>query len=132
MGEEIAFTEQNMNAFSEQITSAGIDVHVILVSGQKDGLPPIPHLDGVCIGAPLGSGSCPADTNAPGYAHIVQPLNDGDMLQQYINAYPMYKQYLQRMVTRHASSCTSMLTPSASSDMNFWSELIDWRRSGAW
>jgi hypothetical protein len=96
MGEEIGFTEQNMNAFSEQITSAGIDVRVVLVSSPKDGMPLIPvHLDGVCIAAPLGSGNCPADSNPPRYVHIPQPHTDGDMLQNYIDTYPMYKEYLR-------------------------------------
>jgi hypothetical protein len=96
MGEEILFTEQNMNAFSQQITGAGIDVRVVMVSTLKDGMPLIPvHLDGVCIAAPLGSGSCPADSNPPRYVHIVQPNTDGDLLQNFINTYPMYKEYLR-------------------------------------
>jgi hypothetical protein len=96
MGEEIAFTEENMNAFSEQITSAGIDVRVIMVSTVKDGMPLFPvHLDGVCIAAPLGSGTCPEDSRPPQYVHILQPNNDGDLLQNYINTYPMYKEYLR-------------------------------------
>jgi hypothetical protein len=96
MVEEIGFTEQNMNAFSQQIASAGIDARVIVISGLKDGMPPfLVNVDGVCIGAPLGSGSCPADTKAPGYVHIAQHLANWDMLQFYVDLYPMYKQHLR-------------------------------------
>lgn len=96
MGEEIEFTEQNMNAFSQQITDAGIDVHVILISGAQDGMQAVPiYLDGVCIAAPLGSASCPDDSKPPSYVHIPQPNTDGDLLQNYVNTYSMYKQYLR-------------------------------------
>ena len=96
MGEEIGFTEANMNAFSQQVADAGIDARVILISGPKDGMPAVPvHLDGVCIAPPLGSGSCPADSNPPAYIHVPQPLTDWDMLQSYIDLYPMYRQYLR-------------------------------------
>jgi hypothetical protein len=95
MGEEIAFTEENMNAFSQRISAAGIDVHVILVAGPRDGVPTGIYVDGVCIGAPLGSGNCPDDSNAPTYVHIPQLMADWDILQNYIATYPMYKQYLR-------------------------------------
>lgn len=96
MAEEIAFTEENMNAFSQQITDAGIDVRVILISGPKDGMQAVPvYVEGVCIAAPLGSGSCPEDARAPSYVHIPQPLADWDILQNYIDLYPMYRQYLR-------------------------------------
>lgn len=96
MAEEIGFTEQNMNAFSQQISNAGIDVHVILISGLQDGMQEVPiYVDGVCIDAPLGTGSCPADAKPPSYAHIAHPLADWDILQGYIDTYSMYKQYLR-------------------------------------
>lgn len=96
MGEEIAFTEENMNEFSKQIASAGVDARVTLISGLKDGMQPIPiYLDGVCIAAPLGAGQCPADARPPGYVHVPQALADWDILQQYIDLYPMYQPYLR-------------------------------------
>ena len=95
MLEEIGFTEDNMNAFSQQITEAGIDVRVILISTPKDGAPPFPHVDGVCIEPPLGSGQCPTDGKSPNYLHISQPLADWDILQNYIDLYPMYREHLR-------------------------------------
>lgn len=96
MGEEIGFTEQNMNAFSQQISAAGIDVRVILISGLKDGMQPIPvYLDGVCVDSPLGAGSCPADSNPPSYFHLPHALADWDILQAYIDLYPMYRDHLR-------------------------------------
>jgi hypothetical protein len=84
-----------MNAFSDQISAAGIDAHVILIAGAKTGVPTGVFVDGVCIDAPLGGGKCPDDSNPPRYFHVDQNVADWDILQQYVNMYPTYRQYLR-------------------------------------
>lgn len=85
MGEEIAFVQTFMNAFSEQIAAAGVDPHVILIGDP----------DAICIGAPLGSGMCPEDANLPTYAHVAAPVGSNDALNVIIDTYPMWQAHLR-------------------------------------
>jgi len=93
MGEEIGFVQENMNAFSQQIIASGIDVHVILIASET-GMRP------VCIGAPLGSGTCPGDSKLPNYAHIPVNVGSHDALDQIIDTFPMYRQHLRPEATK--------------------------------
>lgn len=93
MSEEIEFTQMHMNAFSQQISASGIDVHVILIANETGQRP-------VCIGAPLGSGTCPGDSKAPNYVHIPAPVGSHDALDQIIDTFPMYRQYLRPEATK--------------------------------
>lgn len=95
MAEEVAEIQAKLNAFSEQIIASGIDVSVILISGLSgSALVPL-TVDGPCIAAPLGSGSCPADSNPPLYVHVDKPVGSWDVLDVYIAAYPEYKPHLR-------------------------------------
>jgi len=101
MVEEVAMVQENMNAFSQQIIDANIDVRVIVLSGFEvpepaEGTPPmLAEVDGPCIAPPLGSGSCPEDSNPPTYVHIEAPVGSWNVLDVYIDQYPQYKQYLR-------------------------------------
>lgn len=95
MAEEVAETQAKLNTFSEQIIASGIDVSVILLSElQGAALVPL-TVDGPCIAAPLGSGGCPDDSNAPRYVHINTPVGSWDALDVYIATYPQYKAHLR-------------------------------------
>jgi hypothetical protein len=118
MDEEIAFVRAELNAFSEQITASGVDVRIILISAAYT--PPgtsVPNNDdddandesdedaeeddnGICIDAPLGSGSCPADTNAPRYTHIPIEVGSHDALNLIIEAFPQYQSQLRPDATK--------------------------------
>jgi hypothetical protein len=104
MDEEAGFVQENMNAFSQQIIASGIDVRVILVAAEQ----PAPTMMGgglfgggdnddfgICIGAPLGSGMCPADSKPPVYTHINSEVGSNDVLSVLISAYPSYKAQLR-------------------------------------
>jgi len=121
MGEEIAFVQQNLNAFSQQIIDSGIDVRVIMLAteGSADAMgecivfwPGTPCVSiggdnfGVCIGAPLGSGTCPADSQLPSYAHIPASVGSNDVLNVFISAYPQYKSHLRPGSLKHFVSIT--------------------------
>jgi hypothetical protein len=93
MDEEIGFVQTNMNTFSQQISASGIDVHVILIANETGQRP-------VCIGAPLGSGTCPGDSKAPNYVHVPVGVGSHDALDQIIDTYPMYQQYLRPEATK--------------------------------
>src|SRR5688572_28815304 len=93
MDEEIGFVQTNMNTFSQQISASGIDVHVVLIANET-GMRP------VCIGAPLGSGTCPGDSKAPNYVHVPVGVGSHDALDQIIDTFPMYQQYLRPEATK--------------------------------
>jgi hypothetical protein len=112
MDEEIAFVRAELNAFSEQITASGVDVHIILISAAytppgapapSDGDDENDESDeseeeddnGICIDAPLGSGSCPADTRAPRYTHIAREVGSHDALELIIETFPEWQNQLR-------------------------------------
>jgi hypothetical protein len=99
MDEEIVFVQQNLNAFSQQIVDSGIDVHVIMLATEgvtmAGGLFGGDSQNAVCIGAPLGSGMCPGDSNPPSYTHVNTEVGSNDVLNVYVNAYPQYKASLR-------------------------------------
>jgi hypothetical protein len=110
MGEEIAFVQQEMNNFSQQIIDSGIDAHVILLASETDGsampmctvfFPGTPCVSiggggfGVCIAAPLGSGTCPADSKLPEYAHVNLEVGSTDALQKIVGSYAQWKPHLR-------------------------------------
>lgn len=72
MNEEMAAVRTHMNAFSQQLVDSGIDVHLVLIA-EGGG-------SGICMDAPLGSGSCPDDSAAPTYLHVPQEVGSHDAL----------------------------------------------------
>lgn len=91
MDMEIASVKANMNQFSQQIIASGIDVHVILIGDPGK----------ICIGAPLGSGSCPGDTNLPTYYHHPVGVGSSNALQRLLDEYPNYKDHLRPDAATH-------------------------------
>lgn len=90
MTAEIDFVQTYMNEFSTQITAAGIDVRVILLGA----------LGPICIGAPLGSGQCPEDSNLPAYVHVDQRVGSNDALNVIIDTYDTWAQHLRPEATK--------------------------------
>ncbi len=96
MLQETSAVRQNMNQFSDQISKAGVDARIILIA-EKFGKPPIgfgPDL-GICIDSPLGSGSCPNDTNLPGFAHVYQKVSSRNSLAIILSEFPNYRDALR-------------------------------------
>jgi len=92
MFDEAVAVQENINAFSQQITSAMIDVHVVMLAGY----PFIPGFPSVCVGAPLGTGQCPGDSKPPSFFHHPQAVvNSNDGASVFINRFPDYRQYLR-------------------------------------
>lgn len=109
---EATEVQGHMNAFAMGIIAAGIDVHVVIISDigppgfimdPNQPPPPFPFpfpvptgvSNGVCIGTPLGSGSCPDDTNLPGYLHVPVEVQSHDALFQLIMQFPNYQSSLR-------------------------------------
>jgi hypothetical protein len=112
MDEEIVFVREQLNAFSQQIVDSGIDVRIILISAEvmdPNVPPPPPSLfddddddqdNGICIGAPLGSGTCPADSNPPRYLHVPQEVASHDALNLFTQTFSTWRSQLRPNATK--------------------------------
>jgi hypothetical protein len=80
MTKEAAFVQAQMNDFSAQLETSGVDHHIILISSYPD------HNDkGICVGPPLGSGDCPnTDDNPPLYRHVDETVGSHNALAKLI------------------------------------------------
>jgi len=100
MGDENEFVKNNLNAFSQQIITSGIDARVVMLAERPLQIPipcggPIPCPPGICIDPPLGSGNCPADDNPPAYHHPDSDIGSTDALTQLVDLYPSYGNVLR-------------------------------------
>jgi hypothetical protein len=86
---EASQVQQNMNVFSSQIVNSGIDVRVVLLSS------PSGASNGICVPAPLGSGSCPGDSKAPSYLHVPLEIGSHDALNKIISSYSQWRSMLR-------------------------------------
>lgn len=103
MVEELAFVQQRLNDFSAQIAATGIDVHVVLIADPEQ----------ICIDVPLGSGTCPDDSNeAGGYMHVPTSVDSNDGLQVIVESFDQYAAFL-----RPEASKTFVLVTDDDSDV---------------
>jgi hypothetical protein len=102
MMEEALAVRNNLNAFSQQIIAAGIDVRIVVV-GERGGWIGGNPLIYVCIEPPLGAGNCPAgpDTNLPTYLHITEAVGSSDSLQVFLDTYDDWSFQLRPDSMRH-------------------------------
>jgi len=90
---ELQATEDNMNQFAATILNAGIDVHVVLIAkpGNPDDGTIFNPDPGICIGAPLATGTCPGGSKPPQYQHVEVSVGSNNALNKIIETYPNYK-----------------------------------------
>ena len=102
---EAGEVQNNMNNFATQILNQGLDVHVAVIS---EAGPPNPFggTNGVCIPPPLGSGSCPNDTNLPTYLRVDAPVASTNSLFKIIEEYPNYKPVLRQKSLKYIAVVT--------------------------
>lgn len=100
MVEEAQAVQVNINAFSQQITATGIDVHVVMLAKYPFLLKP-----GICVPAPLGSGKCPpmgSDTQLPSFwHHPLAAIESVDAAAQLVNLFSAYKFMLRPGVKKY-------------------------------
>jgi len=94
MAVEAVFVQEQLNQFSQQIISSGVDAHVVLLAMPTENGFGIP-LDPVCVAAPLGSGTCPDDNNLPGYMHLEEHVGSFDALNRLIETFPLWQSQLR-------------------------------------
>lgn len=96
MNAERKAVEAHLNAFAQQITAAGIDVHVVLIADPS----------AMCIGVPLGKGSCPGGTNLPGFLHAESYVGSHSALSAFVGQYPTYKPALRQKSLKYFTVVT--------------------------
>ncbi len=97
MEEEVVMVQDNMNGFFWQIAAAGVDPHVVLISDDSD------DSRGICIAAPLGSGSCPDDSNpSANYLHSTRSVTSHVALDRIIDTYDHNTYGWNHMLRREA------------------------------
>ncbi len=89
MTEEAIEVQNSMNAFASTIINSGIDAHVILISDDSN------NDEGICVPAPLGSGSCPNDEQLPTFRHVVQIVLSSDSLEVTLDTYSQWQDSLR-------------------------------------
>jgi hypothetical protein len=94
MTDEAGFVQASMNDFVGAIVSSGIDAHVILISADSN------DSQGICVPAPVGSGSCPGDTQPPTFVHVLQEISSSNGLERVLSTYPQWSQYLRPSATK--------------------------------
>jgi hypothetical protein len=101
MREEAVAVQENVNAFSQQITAAGIDVHVGMMAAYPciallPGTPPICGGIGICVPPPLGMGQVQCagnDSKPPNFFHHQGGIiGSRDAAAIFINLFPEYRQ----------------------------------------
>lgn len=116
MAVETEFVKSYMNQFSKKIMDSGIDVHVIVIAAAdtagaggtggtsstttRVGIDVTRRTTGICIGAPLGSGKCPDDTNPPHYFHETSQVTSFNALNLFVSTYKNWKSYLREDSTK--------------------------------
>ncbi|MBW2524327.1 MAG: hypothetical protein JRI23_09140 [Deltaproteobacteria bacterium] len=98
MRDEILWTRDNMNVFSQTVKDAGLDLRVVVIGCMLDGgCDGHDNSWGICIPEPLGAtGGCDGDppyddTNLPGYLHIDTRVPSMKGLEWVIDNYDQWK-----------------------------------------
>jgi hypothetical protein len=74
---EAGWVQSNLNSLSAQIEVSGVDARIALISASSPG-----DDAGICIAPPLGSGTCPNDSNLPRYLHVPEGIGSNDALEK--------------------------------------------------
>lgn len=98
MRDEIIWTQDNMNVFSQTVKDAGLDLRVVVIGCMAEGgCDGHDNSWGICIDAPLGAdGGCDGapphdDTNLPGYLHVDTRVPSQKGLEWVIDTYDQWK-----------------------------------------
>lgn len=102
MLDEAHAVRDNLNAFSEQIVDAGIDIRVLLLTAYPDPSA-APEVDtGVCIEPPLGGGGCPAsDLNLPIFAHLPRIIGSVQALSVVLDSHESWSEMMRHHSGKH-------------------------------
>ncbi|MBW2455229.1 MAG: hypothetical protein JRI68_11995 [Deltaproteobacteria bacterium] len=108
MRDEIEWTRDNLNAFSQTIEDAGLDLRVVVIACMQDGgCDGHDNAWGICVPEPLGAdGGCDGapplqDNNPPGYLHIDLRIPSQKGLERVIDTYDQWEGMLREGTPLH-------------------------------
>lgn len=102
MLDETHAVRDHLNAFSQQIIDAQIDIRVLLLTAypNPDAAPEVDT--GICIEPPLGGGGCPThDTNFPIFAHVQQIIGSEHALSKVLSTHETWKPMMRPDSSKH-------------------------------
>jgi len=91
MNQETAYVQGKINDFAKTIGNSNIDYHVVMIASTTAG-------NSICVPAPLSNGSC---GNSTRFRLVDQKVDSNDALNQIINNYPKYSDFLRPNATKH-------------------------------
>ncbi len=158
MAQEVSAVQTNLNSFSSQIESSGIDVHVVVISAPPGGGPGgggcvdptgiacafVPGLtvgslingNGVCVDPPLGAqGACPqGDDSNPtaGFMHVKQAVDSHNALAMVEQTYSNWQSLLRPDAAKTFVVITDDESQVAAQDFTTWVNGQALFQSGIW
>ncbi len=120
MDEEAKFVQANMNIFSYGIPPH-IDFHIVVITADST------DDNGICIDPPLGSGTCPGDSNPPLFLHVPQFVASSDSLDLILSKFGDYESSLRTQSVKHVVvvSDDNASLEASSFDQQFRDKLSD-------
>ena len=101
MRDEILFTQDNMNAFSQAVEDENLDLRIVLLGCLPDDCGN-DQFWGICIDPPVGAGTCPLDeSNPPDYLHINVRTPSTRGLERLIDNYDEWSTMLRDNTALH-------------------------------
>lgn len=102
MLDETNAVQAQLNAFSQQIVDAGIDIRVLLLTSYPNPNA-APEIDtGVCIEPPLGGGGCPLeDNNQPIFAHVQSIIGSEHALDKILDTHSIWAPMMRPESVKH-------------------------------
>jgi hypothetical protein len=89
MSAEASMVQQSLNAFTSTLEAAGVSPRIIAIADDSS------DASGLCVPAPLGSGSCPDDANPPAYVHLVESVGSNAALEAILEQHPSFQGFLR-------------------------------------
>jgi hypothetical protein len=116
MQEEAAELQSALPGLVATLESRGLEVRLVLISASND------MAAGICLPAPIGSGSCPDDENLPGYRHVDVEVGSTSALSDILDHHDDFSASLRSGA--HRSLLVVSDDDSAMSASTFTSQLL--------
>ncbi len=91
MDQETAYVQAKINDFANLIAATNIDYHVVMIASTSGG-------NAICVPPPLSGGGC---GDGPRFRLVNQKVDSNDALNQIINQYPKYSDFLRANAVKH-------------------------------
>jgi len=95
LADDQVYVQPQLQALSAKAAASAVDLHVILLSAKSN------SANGVCMSAPLGSGSCPTDDNPPRFLHPAVTIGSTNALSLIISSYSQWSSVLRPPAQKH-------------------------------